>query len=81
MGTIAPVGWEDVWRIIPAATPRVIRRCAHCNEPRAFACTEKFRVNAQQRRIDVWLLYRCTACDTTWKHALLERCAPEEIGH
>jgi hypothetical protein len=74
-------GWEEIcWRIIPIDTPRVIRRCPQCNQLRRFVSTGKFRLNAQQRRIDVWLLYRCAACDTTWKHPLFERCTPEEIG-
>ena len=31
------------------------------------------RVNANGKRIDAWLIYRCTACDGTWNRPVLER--------
>ena len=31
------------------------------------------RVNANGRRIDAWLIYRCTSCDNTWNRPILER--------
>jgi len=81
MDTTHRTAWVDLcWRLIPLETPCIVRRCAHCNAPRRFASTGKFRLNAQQRRLDVWLLYRCVACEATWKHPVFERCAPEDIG-
>jgi hypothetical protein len=81
MDTAHLTAWVDLcWRLIPLETPCIIRRCAHCNAARRFASTGKFRLNAQQRHLDVWLLYRCVACDATWKHPVFERCAPEDIG-
>lgn len=71
---------EVVWRVLPLAPARVLRHCPRCEEARAFAPTDKFRLNAQQRRIDVWLLYDCTACGATWKREILARRRPEEIG-
>jgi len=61
------------WRIVPAHTPRLVRRCTRCDVARPFACADAFRVNASGRRIDAWLLYRCTRCDQTWKAPLHER--------
>jgi len=30
-------------------------------------------VNASGKRIDAWLIYRCTSCDKTWNRPILER--------
>ena len=51
------LGSRVTWRVVPLHTPRVIRRCSRCDTTRNFACTEKFRVNAQKRLLDVWLIY------------------------
>ena len=44
-----------------------------------FACSMKFRTNAQKKRIDVWLIYRCSACDETWNLPIHERVAINHI--
>lgn len=51
----------------------VRRHCSRCKQPRTFASSGKFRVNAQKKLIDIWLIYRCLACDQTWNHAIHER--------
>jgi hypothetical protein len=63
----------EVWSVRPAMPPRVWRYCAGCREASAFVCSEKFRVNAQKKTIDVWLIYRCGACDATWNFPVIER--------
>jgi len=40
----------------------------------------KFRTNAQKKRIDVWLIYRCRACDAVWNLPILERMGVGEIA-
>jgi hypothetical protein len=71
---------EVCWRILPVTTPRVLRHCSHCGTTRQFACSDTFRVNANQRKIDVWLIYRCVDCDCTWNRTIFTRSTPEEIG-
>jgi len=71
---------EIVWRIVPLDAPSVSRHCARCNRIRAFVSTHRFRLNAQGRRVDVWLLYECSECQTTWKREVFARRTPEEIG-
>lgn len=44
-----------------------------------FVCSGKFRLNAQKKRLDAWLIYRCAACDQTWNLPVLERCGVTEI--
>lgn len=69
-----------VWRIVAARTLRVLRSCPRCARITPFASSDRFRVNASGRRLDVWLVYRCTACDFTWNLTIAERSTPEAIG-
>lgn len=69
---------EYIWEIKVKNTPALKRKCNHCNNNR-FYCSHKFRMNAQKRNIDVWLIYRCTACDSTYNLTILSRTKPELI--
>jgi len=68
------------WRIRPLELPRRWRYCASCATARAFVCSERFRVNANKKSLDVWLNYRCASCGATWKLPLFERRTVSEIG-
>jgi hypothetical protein len=73
-----------VWRVEPLAMPPLAASCPHCRACDRFACAGRFRVNANQARLDVWLLYRCERCDHTLKRRLLRRVpvgalAPERL--
>ena len=73
-------GGKVRWRIMPTETLRVLRHCSRCNTTRPFACSDTFRVNANQRKVDVWLIYRCVDCNCTWNWTIVSRSTPEEIG-
>ncbi|MGW5235373.1 DUF1062 domain-containing protein [Streptomyces nodosus] len=60
------------WVIVPTCLPLVRRRCHICGSER-FRASGKFRVNANHKLIDVWLLALCTACGETTKLTVLER--------
>jgi hypothetical protein len=60
------------WVVIPTCLPLVHRRCHTCASER-FQASGKFRVNANHKLIDAWLLTRCTACGETAKLTVLER--------
>jgi hypothetical protein len=80
MARVLPVPFVPVvWILRAAHTPRVPRRCPRCDAPRRFVSSDRFRVNAQKRRVDVWLVYRCPDCDFTWNATLHERALPEEL--
>jgi hypothetical protein len=64
---------SERWLIKPLTCPRPIRYCPACGAVREFVCSERFRVNAHKKNIDVWLLYRCSDCDDTWKYPVHER--------
>ena len=81
MASFSPDGLEEVvWRVLPLTPPRILRHCRRCDAVRPFAPTEKFRMNAQQTSIDVWLLYACCECGSTWKREVVARRSPREIG-
>lgn len=58
--------------------PLLIKKCSHCDSDR-FYCSGKFRMNAQKKNIDVWLIYRCVKCDNTCNMTLLSRTKPDLI--
>ncbi len=68
------------WRVTPLQPPLVRRHCSRCSREMPFACSMKFRTNAQKKRIDVWLIYRCSACDEVWNLPILERVGVGEIA-
>ena len=40
----------------------------------------KVRTTAQKKRIDVWLIYRCSACDEVWNLPIFERVTTGDIA-
>jgi hypothetical protein len=54
------------WRITPLNPPRPRRHCGSCKTTTAFVSSGRFRTNAQKKRLDIWLIYRCAVCDETW---------------
>lgn len=62
-----------VWKVTPSETPSVIRSCPKCGNNSEYECSGNFRVNANQSRIDVWLIYQCKKCKSTWNMEILSR--------
>ncbi|WP_217171358.1 DUF1062 domain-containing protein [Streptomyces sp. AC512_CC834] len=60
------------WVVIPTCLPLVLRRCHTCASKR-FRASGKFRVNANHKLLDAWLLVLCTTCGDTAKLTVLER--------
>ena len=58
--------------------PLLIKKSSRCDSDR-FYCSDKFRMNAQKKNIDVWLIYRCVKCDNTCNMTLLSRTKPDLI--
>ena len=61
------------WHIIANHAPQPLLPCNRCGGIRAYRHSGKFRLNAQARRLDAWLIYRCTACDNVWNRPVFER--------
>src|SRR5262245_31300010 len=70
-------GTNDVvhvrWILSPKTPPRPWLACSRCGGERPFQASGKIRLNANGRRLDAWLIYRCAACDSTWNRPLFER--------
>jgi hypothetical protein len=60
------------WVVLPTCLPTVLRRCHACASER-FRANGKFRVNANHKLLDAWLLVLCAACGDTAKLTVLER--------
>ena len=67
------------WTIAPCTAPRPLINCNRCGTVKAYRCSDKFRVNANGKRIDVWLIYRCIDCDNSWNFGIFERCNRRDI--
>lgn len=61
------------WEIIPLNQPAVIRNCPKCGNHAEYENSENFRVNANQNHIDVWLIYQCKKCKSTWNMEIHSR--------
>ena len=57
---------------MPTCLPTVVRRCHTCGAER-FRANGKFRVNANHKLLDAWLLALCAVCGDTTKLTVLER--------
>lgn len=68
------------WQVAPLRPPLVRRHCSRCSNEMPFACSMKFRANAQKKRIDVWLIYRCSVCEGVWNLPIFERVATGDIA-
>ncbi|NMO49849.1 DUF1062 domain-containing protein [Actinoplanes sp. TBRC 11911] len=60
------------WAVVPTRLPLVRRRCHACGAD-LFRASGKFRVNANHKLLDAWLLALCTGCGATVKLTLFER--------
>ncbi|WP_327003443.1 DUF1062 domain-containing protein [Dactylosporangium sp. NBC_01737] len=66
------------WIVVPTCLPLIRRRCHACGSER-FRASGKFRVNANHKLIDVWLLVLCSGCGDTAKLTVLERVTVRSI--
>ena len=61
------------WTITPKTAPQPWIACGGCGGLRAFQSSGKIRLNANGRKLDAWLIYKCLTCDKTWNRPLFER--------
>jgi hypothetical protein len=62
-----------LWTIAPQIAPRPWLHCNRCGGARPFRSSAKFRVNANGKRLDAWLVYNCVTCGNSWNRAIFER--------
>jgi hypothetical protein len=61
------------WKIIPDHPPKIMRNCPKCGGQCEFESSGNFRINANSKTIDVWLIYQCINCNTTWNMEIFSR--------
>ena len=61
------------WVVRRTRLPLLSLRCVDCPSESATAGEGRFRVNANGKLLDVWLLVRCVSCDRTSKLTVHER--------
>lgn len=69
-----------IWNIIPENNPKIIRGCSKCGCKSEYISTENFRVNANGKCVDVWLIYQCIKCKTTFNLSIYKGIRPKQIG-
>lgn len=69
-----------IWNIEYSAPPTVLRYCKKCGKKSEYVCSGEFRINAQQRALDIWLIYKCIQCNTTWNSTIYSRVSPQSLG-
>src|SRR6478735_4032528 len=73
------------WTLAPLTPPRPLLNCSRCGGTRPFRSSGKVRLNANGKRLDAWLIYKCRDCDGSWNRPLFERrnvrdLDPETLG-
>ncbi|MFI6500959.1 DUF1062 domain-containing protein [Nonomuraea typhae] len=61
------------WAVRRTRLPLLALRCVDCRSERATTADGKFRVNANGKLLDVWLLVNCVSCDHTGKLTVHDR--------
>lgn len=68
-----------IWTISSTTSPALLLYCSRCDRQRRFVSSGRFRLNANGRKLDAWLVYRCDTCDHRWNRPLFERRSANEI--
>ena len=67
------------WTIQYDRPPSPVRYCKKCNTRQEFISSGQFRVNAQGKYLDIWLIYKCSCCSSTWNAAIYSRVNPGSL--
>lgn len=67
------------YRIVPRESFKVRHNCSGCGMKSIFENTCCFRINANRKKIDVWLIYQCTKCRHPLNLTIYERKNSSEI--
>lgn len=71
---------KKMWEIQFLSTPNVLRYCKKCGKKIIFTCSGQFRVNAQRKCLDIWLIYKCSKCNATWNATVYSRISPQSLN-
>jgi hypothetical protein len=71
---------KALWTVRECGLPAVVRPCPDCSGAR-HRPSGKFRLNANGKLLDVWLLLCCTSCGRTSKVPVHERVHVQALEH
>jgi len=74
----ADVGRKALWAIRELGLPAIVKTCLSCRSDHHHP-SGKFRVNANGKLLDVWLLMHCDRCGRTSKIPIHERISVREL--
>lgn len=70
---------EVIWDV-RCSSPKVMRHCKKCGGKTEYVSSGQFRINAQRKSLDIWLIYKCERCNTTWNNTIYTRISPQQVG-
>jgi hypothetical protein len=68
-----------LWTVRYRSAPAAVRYCRHCGTKTIFTSSGLFRVNAQQKTLDVWLIFKCAQCKATWNLTIFSSVSPRTL--
>lgn len=68
------------WEVTTSGQPSIIKHCPKCGGSSLYRNSEKFRVNANKKSLDIWLIYICQNCDDTYNLSIYERVKPASLN-
>lgn len=71
---------KELWEVQYRSFPAVIKYCKKCHKKTEFICTGQFRMNDQRSCLDIWLIYKCIVCNTTWNAAVYSRISSQSFN-
>jgi hypothetical protein len=79
-GTRVPVDRKALWVVRELGLPAIVKACVSCRSTHHHP-TGKFRVNANGKLLDVWMLIGCDLCGRTSKIPVHERVHVQSLKH
>lgn len=65
---------KNEYKIVAKSSYNIVRSCSGCQKKSNFVNTHHFRVNANGKHLDIWLIYQCQVCKHTYNLTLFHRC-------
>lgn len=69
------------YTLLPEKSFEIVKNCSGCGSKVSFSNTQCFRVNANGKLVDVWLIYQCKSCKHTWNLTIHERKNPKCLSN
>lgn len=62
-----------IWEVQYQSSIPVLKHCKKCGRQMRHSSSGQFRINAQGKDLDVWLIYKCENCKSTWNVTIFSR--------